>query len=201
MGVIIKRCLYGAAVKDAKQQIIASIVRFNEILRTGAKTSINIEVKGKTKIVLIAASGASRRKEVIKMDETVFKELMEAKSFEIEINLGRKGPTVPRIMIWYDEEIHRGNSLGIEFIINFSESVSFTFMSLIGRVNEVRGAVFRSISDSVANRVQGLWEDVFRMYVGGSMTKSEEVLNLRKYEVDSVILNVFGNILKIREKY
>lgn len=200
MGVLIKRCTYGAAVKDAKQQIVATIARYNHILRTTAETSINVMPKGKAKFVIISKNGASRRSEREELDDNIFKDLLDSKSFEVEIPLDRKGPNVPKIMFWYDEETHLRNSFGVEFIVEFAESLSFSFMSMIGRLNEIKAAAFRSMADSVADRLQSLFEDVFRMYVGGAMTKNVQVLNLREYELDSIMVNVFGKIIKLREK-
>ncbi|MBR9680889.1 MAG: hypothetical protein GOU98_03640 [Candidatus Altiarchaeota archaeon] len=200
MGVLVKRCTYGAAVKDAKQQIVATISRYNEILRTSAKVSINVKPRGKTKFTIISKTGSTRHIESEKLNDSTFKELLEATSFEIELELERKGPTVPKILFWYNEENHLGNSFGVEFIVEFAESLSFKFMSLLGQVNVIKAAAFRGITDSVANRLQSLFEDVMRMYVGGAMTKTEQVLNMRKYEVDSLMINIFGNIIKVREK-
>lgn len=200
MGVLIKRCTYGAAIKDAKQQIIATIARYNHILRTTAKTSINVTPNGKAKFVIISKNGASRKSDSDELDDNIFKDLMNSKSFEVEIPLKRKGPNVPKIMMWYDEETHLGNSFGVEFIVEFAESLSFKFMSLIGRLNEIKAAAFRSMADSVADRLQSLFEDVFRMYVGGAMTKNVQLLNLREYELDSLMINIFGKIIKLREK-
>lgn len=199
MGVILKRCTYGAAIKDAKEQIVSAIARYNDILRGGAKSSIKMGVKGRTKILIIGGGGTSRRKEVENVDDALFSDLVEAESFEIEINMARSGPTVSKIIMWYDDETHKRNSLGIEFVGEFPESVTFSFLGFMGRLNEIKASVIRSVTDSYVSRLQFLWEDVLRMFIGGAMTKSEQRFNLRKYEVDSLMINVFGNLVKIRE--
>jgi hypothetical protein len=200
VGVILKRCTYGAAVKDAKEQIIASIGRFNEIMReNGAKKSTNMAAKGKLRILIISEGGTSRREEKSAVDDRLFKELKASRSFEVELRFERKGPANPRAMFWYDEDHHGRNSCGVEFIAEFPESLTFKFLGFLGTLNLVKASAIRSISDSVLNRMQSLWEDVFRIYVGGAMTKSEQKFNLRKYEADSIVLNVFGNLIKLRE--
>jgi len=186
-------------LKDAKEQLVAAVARYNEILRSGAKSSIKMEVKGKTKVLIVSEGGASHRKSIEKIDDAVFSELVGAESFEVEINMKRAGPMTPKIVIWYDDKIHRKNSLGVEFIGEFVESVTFSFLGFMGRLNEIKASAVRSITDSYVSRMQFLWEDVFHMYVGGAMTKSEQKFNLRKYEIDSLMINVFGNLVKIRE--
>lgn len=199
VGVLLKRCTYGAAVGEAKEQILASIARFNEILRGGAKKSVNLEAEGKMKVVIVSEGGGTRKVQAEHIDDELFRELTLAQSFELEIYLERNGPVKPRTMFWYDEDTHLKNSCGIEFIGEFGESITFSFLGLLGRLNEVKSAAIRSMTDSVVNRMQSLWEDVFRMYVGESMTKSVQKFNLRKYEMDSLMLNIFGNIIKVRE--
>lgn len=199
MGVLVRRCTYGAAVQDAKQQLIATISRYNQVLRGGAKISTNVEAKGKLKIKLISQSGTGRRVESPEVDEGLFKDLMKSKSFEIEMAISRKGPTKPRIVFWYDQDTHRGNSLNVEFIGEFPESLTFKLLAFLGKLNVTKANAIRPQTESVLSRIQLLWEDVLRMYVGGAMTKSEQKFNLREYEVDSLFLNIFGNIIKVRE--
>lgn len=199
MGVILYRCTYGAAVKDAKEQIVAAIARYNEILRGSAKKSINMAAKGPASLLIVGGGGTSWRRSVENIDDELFKELVAAKSFEIEIKMERAGPTKPKAIFWYDEGTHHRNSVAVEFVGEFPESVTFSFLGFIGRLNEIKAAVIKSITDSHLSRMKFLWEDVFRMFVGAAMTKSEQKLNLRKYEVDSLMVNVFGNLVKIRE--
>ncbi len=200
MGVLLKRCTYGAAVKDAKQQIITSVARFNEILRKSAKHSVNLNAKGNMRILIITQSGSSRDKETEFLTDSLFNELMKAKSFEIEIDVKSKvGIGKFKVIFWYDEKVHLGNSLGIDFVANFMEGLNFLFLSFVAVLNSIKAAAFRSQIESVVTRMQSLWEDVFKMYVGTTMTKTEQLFNLRKYEMDSIMINVFGNIIKLRK--
>ena len=201
MGVLLKRCTYGAAVKDTKQQLLASVVRFNEILRKSAKHSVNLEAKGNLKILIITKGGASRKKEVEFFNDILFNELLSAKSFEIRIDIkSRIGVGKFKIILWYDDEVHLGNSLGIDFVAEFLEGLNFLFMSFIAVLNPVKATAFRGQVESVITRMQSLWEDVLKMYVGSAMTKTEQLFNLRKYEMDSLMINVFGNMMKLRKE-
>ncbi len=200
MGVIVRRCTYGISTKDAKQQLIASIARFNHVLRGSSEISLNLGTKKPLKILIITSGGASRHKESDTIDDALFKQLVDAKSFEIEIKLftawrGSKS----RIMIWYDEKHHMRNSIGIEFIGDYLEGVSFMLLGLIGILNSAKAAALQRPTVSVLNRLQNLWEDVFKSYSGNAMTKSEQEFNLRKYEMDSIVINIFGNLIKLRK--
>ncbi|RLG42881.1 MAG: hypothetical protein DRN81_07600, partial [Thermoproteota archaeon] len=119
MGVILYRCTYGAAVKDAKEQIVAAIARYNEILRGGAKKSINMTAKGPVSVLIVGGGGTSWRRSVENIDDELFKELVAAQSFEIEIKMERAGVTKPKVVFWYDEETHRRNSVAVEFVGEF----------------------------------------------------------------------------------
>ena len=199
MGTLVRRCVYGAAVKEAKQQLIASVTKYNEILRGSAEISVNLKAEGKLRIIIISSSGTTLHKESEFIDDTLFKELMDSNSFEIEMDIRRAGPTKPRVMFWFDKKTHMGNSMGVEFIGDFAEGLTFKFMGFLGLLNIPKSAAIRPVSESTVARMQSLWEDILRMYVGGAMTKSEKRFNLRKYEIDSIFLNVFGNIIKVRE--
>lgn len=199
MGTLVRRCVYGAAVKDSKQQLIAAISKFNEILRSSAEISVNMKAEGNLRVTIISSSGTAMRKEIEFIDDNLFKDLMDASSFEIEMDMQRAGPTKPSILFWYDKKIHMSNSVNIEFIGDFVEGLTFKFMGFLGMLNVPKAAAIRPVSESTVARMQSLWEDVLRMYVGGAMTKSEKRFNLRKYEIDSIFLNVFGNIIKLRE--
>ncbi len=199
MGVLVKRSTYGAGVKDVKQQLVAAIFRFNEILRSSAKQSINVEPEGKTRVVIVSKTGTHRMVEVEQMGDDLFKELMSASAFEVEFFLKRMGPNKPKVVVWYDEATHMGNALGVEFIVEYAESPSYKLLGFIGGLNLVKAHSIRPLTESVLARLQSLWESVFRMYLGAAMSKSEEKFNLRKYEPDAILINIFGNIIKMRE--
>jgi hypothetical protein len=198
VGVLLKRCTYGANLKDAKQQIVAAIARYNEIMRKGAKHSINMSAVGNARILIVTREGASRRKEKEFIDEAVFRELVEAKSFEIEIDATPPDKSEVRILFWYNQENHMGNSVGVEFISEFFEGLNFAVMGLLASLNVIKASAIRMKTETLLNRMQSLWEDVFRSYVGDAMNKTERIVNLRKYELDSILVNVFGNMIKLR---
>jgi len=197
--------MYGGVGENIKGKFIASIGRFVEILKTTARISLGIEFKGPMRIDLIKKGGIPLHYEVESMNENIFRELLEAKSFKIEFDVLPTGKIVrggypSHLLFWYDEEKNLGNSINVDIITNYPESVlGTTFFGLLVKVNLIKLTGFRGIAESLNKRVQDLWESVLRLAFGGNFTKTERRFQLRKYEPETLLVHLFGKYVRVKD--
>ena len=92
-----------------------------------------------------------------------------------------------------------GTSISAEFITQYPEGIlSFKFFGLLGVANLPKLTGFRTIAESINKRLQDLWESVLRIAFG-TFNKTETRFQLRRYEPDVLLLNIFGKMIKISE--
>lgn len=202
------RTIYGSSVKNSKQSLVAAMARYIEIIKTSAKNSIGVDFQGPLDVTIIRPSGISvtSREDVI--TENIFKELSGAKDFKVEFwvkgqktslsKITRKGC---KVTFWYDEEKNQNDSINLEFATEYLDKhIKYGFFALFGTAHVIKKNAFRKAAESMNARLLDLWENVLQNYTGHSMTKSIEKYDLTRYEIDALILNIFGNLIKIRKR-
>ncbi len=204
MGYIVRRCVYTGNGPDAKKKLIASIARFVGILKTTARVSLGVEFGGPITVDVIKQNGSTMHREVDDFTDIVFSELLEARSFKVEFKVlptskPLRKPYTTKVLFWYDQEHNLNNSVNLELATGYPENLlSFSFFGLIAKMNLVKMTGFRIISESFNDRIKSLWESVMRMAFG-TYGKTERTFQLRKYEPESLLLNIFGKFVEIKE--
>jgi len=201
------RCVYGSAVRNSKQALVAAIARYLEILKTSAKVSLNIEYQGPVELTIVQPSGISVTSKEENITEAVYKELASAQQFRLEFKVAGRAKNAKKLLregskvfFWYDEDKHQGNSMNVEFVTQYSDRVlNERMLVLFMPLNLIKAANFRKLAENMNSRLRDLWENVLVNYTGASMTKSEETYTLQKYEPDSIVMNIFGKLIKVRK--
>ena len=207
MAYSVYRMVYGSAVRNSKQSLVAAIARYIEIIKTSAETSLGVKFEGPVDITVVRPSGISVTSKEKMISEVIFKELAEAKDFKVEFLVRGKSRKLAgvthggcKIIFWYDEEKNRGNTINLEFATEYlDKQLNFRFFGLLGTPHTIKKTNFRRAAESLNSRMQELWENVLRNYAGNSTTKSMEKHDLARYELDSLIVNIFGNLIKVRK--
>ena len=206
MGYVVRRCMYGGVGEKVKEKLLVAIARFIEILKTTARISMGVEFKGPVKVTILKKTGVPLYYERDGLDDQLFKELVDAKSFKIEFDVIPLSKFISKgypshVLFWYDEEKNLGNSINVDFITSYPEKVlSYTFFGLLAKINLPKLTGFRTIAEGLNGRIQELWESILRIAFGGVYNKTETRLQLRRYEPEDILINLFGKFVKIKEE-
>ncbi|MBR9681335.1 MAG: hypothetical protein GOV00_00890 [Candidatus Altiarchaeota archaeon] len=208
MAYSVSRTVYGSAVRNSKQSLVAAMARYIEIVKTSAENSLGVKFDGNLDVTVIRPSGISVTSKEKTLTEVIFKELVGAMEFKVEFLVRGKSRALAgithggcKITFWYDEEKNRGNSMNIEFATEYIDKhLNFRFLALLGTPHIIKKSSFRKASESFNARMIELWENVLKNYTGDSMTKSIEKHDLARYEIDALILNIFGKFVKVRKQ-
>ncbi len=197
MGVLIYRGTVGSTSKDPKIKsiLIASIAKFLEILSTSAKLSIDMELKPPIKVRITRPSGAVEKKEVNHIDDELFQELVASKAFEIEAEVKPDS----WVGFKYDESKHYGQNIDYEIAVGFKEPLDWDAPGFKGFLHRIVGKTMMQVGQSKMNRLFELFDKVFSRYLGTTMTRSLEKIKVRKHEPEAIYINIFGNIIKVKE--
>ncbi len=208
MAYSVFRTVYGSAVRNSKQSLIAAMVRYIEILKSSAKTSMGLMFEGPIDVTILRPSGINVTSKENAITEAVFKELVGAKDFKVEFRVKGKSRILAgvtkggcKVTFWYDEEKNQGDSINLEFATEFTnKNLSMKSFGLMATPHIIKRTFFRKTAESVNARMMELWENVLANYAGNTMSKSIEKHVLDKYELDSLIINIFGKIIKVRKR-
>ncbi len=197
MAVFVIRGMVGSSAKDGLKYVLSGVAKFLEILKTTGETTHNTKIPGKIEFIITRQSGAEMRELSDFVTEELFKELLNARKFVIRFDLksGFKGWGT----IWYEEKLNRKTSVNYEFAFEHPESLSGKLLGFLGVINIPKYTSLRSIIEAKARRVADLFEEVLSKFCGPTLYKSRQEFTFSKYEVDSIFLNIFGKLIKIRE--